>query len=103
MTFTRHVQQRRIARAVRLLRDPQRTITEICFACGFNSLTHLNRVFRKFHHCAPTEYRGRLRRSGPVEHNASAIGMTPGRTGLRRIQLTLGYLQWRFRAGLLLL
>lgn len=56
-TFTRYVQQRRAAKAARQLRDGRRPITEICFACGFNSLTHLNRVFRKFYGCAPSQYR----------------------------------------------
>jgi AraC-like DNA-binding protein/ligand-binding sensor protein len=63
-TFTRHVQQRRAARAARQLRNLQRSITDICFATGFNSLTHLNRVFRRFYGCSPIQYRRRLRRQG---------------------------------------
>jgi AraC-like DNA-binding protein/ligand-binding sensor protein len=57
MTFTGYVQHRRAAQVARQLRDPQRRVTDICFACGFNSLTHLNRVFRKFYGCSPMQYR----------------------------------------------
>jgi AraC-like DNA-binding protein len=76
MTFTRYVQHRRAAQAARLLRDRQRRVTDICFACGFNSLTHLNRVFRKFHGCAPMQYRRRLR-----ENDALYALDGPGLTG----------------------
>jgi AraC-like DNA-binding protein/ligand-binding sensor protein len=57
MTFTAYVQHRRAAQVARQLRDGHRRITDICFVCGFNSLTHLNRVFRKFYGCSPLQYR----------------------------------------------
>jgi AraC-like DNA-binding protein len=67
MTFTRFVQTRRVAEARRLLETTDRDVTGICFDCGFNSLTHFNRVFRQFAAASPRQYRqhvlqGRLAR-----------------------------------------
>lgn len=62
MTFTRFVQSCRVAAARRLIETTDRDITSICFDCGFNSLTHFNRVFRQFERCSPRGYRARLRR-----------------------------------------
>ncbi len=56
-SFTRFVQARRVAEAKKQLMDERKTITDICFACGFNSLTHFNRVFRAFEHSSPRQYR----------------------------------------------
>lgn len=55
--FTSYVQSRRIDEAKRLLAETDKTITEICFECGFNSLTHFNRVFRRGEGCSPRQYR----------------------------------------------
>jgi AraC-like DNA-binding protein/ligand-binding sensor protein len=57
VTFTSYVQSRRITEAKHLLRHTGRSVTGICFACGFNSLTHFNRVFRKGEGCSPSQYR----------------------------------------------
>ncbi len=56
-TFTRFVQARRVAEARKQLMDTRKSITDICFACGFNSLTHFNRVFRAFERRSPRQYR----------------------------------------------
>ena len=55
--FTSYVQSQRIEEAKRLLEETDNTITEICFECGFNSLTHFNRVFRSGEGCSPKQYR----------------------------------------------
>jgi AraC-like DNA-binding protein len=57
VTFTRYVQSRRIEEAKHLLAETDQSVTEICFACGFNSLTHFNRVFRRGTGCGPSEFR----------------------------------------------
>jgi AraC-like DNA-binding protein len=57
VTFTHYVQTRRIEEAKRLLAETDRSITDICYACGFNSLTHFNRVFRRGTGGSPTDYR----------------------------------------------
>ena len=56
-TFTRFVQSRRVAEARRLLSGTEKSVTEICFACGFSNLTHFNRVFRSFEQMSPRAYR----------------------------------------------
>ena len=55
--FTSYVQSRRIEEAKRLLAETDKNITEICFECGFNSLTHFNRVFRRGVGCSPKQSR----------------------------------------------
>ncbi len=62
--FTQFVQVRRVAEAKRLLVESPASITEICFACGFNSLTHFNRVFRALEHQSPKQYRLSIQRRG---------------------------------------
>lgn len=57
VTFTRYVQNRRIEEAKRLMTETDRSITDICYACGFNSLTHFNRVFRRGTGRSPSDYR----------------------------------------------
>jgi AraC-like DNA-binding protein len=57
VTFTRYVQSRRVEDAKRLLAESSQTVTEICFSCGFNSLTHFNRVFRRGEGCSPSHWR----------------------------------------------
>lgn len=43
--------------ACKLLLDSEETITEICFHSGFNNVTNFNRLFMKYRHCAPLQYR----------------------------------------------
>lgn len=57
VTFTRYVQSLRVEEARRLLAETDKTVTEICFSCGFNSLTHFNRVFRRGERRSPRQYR----------------------------------------------
>lgn len=59
-TFTRYVQARRVTEAKKQLAGTQDAIADICYACGFNSLTHFNRVFRAFEHNSPSQYRHSL-------------------------------------------
>lgn len=46
MTFTEFVNQYRINQAKNLLLLDN-TVTEVCFACGFESLSYFNRIFKK--------------------------------------------------------
>lgn len=59
LTFTQYVQSRRTNEAKRMLKESKASITEICYRCGFSSLTHFNRVFRKVEDCSPSQYRGK--------------------------------------------
>lgn len=47
----------RVRFACKLLVDSEETITEICFHSGFNNVTNFNRLFMKYRHCAPLQYR----------------------------------------------
>ena len=57
-SFSRHLTAERVDRAVRALTfDPSRSITEIAFACGFESLPTFYRAFRTIVGMTPTELR----------------------------------------------
>jgi AraC-like DNA-binding protein len=58
MAFKSYLNTVRITEAKRLLRETDRTITEIAFAVGYNSIPHFNRVFRQETGIAPSAYRG---------------------------------------------
>lgn len=64
MTFTEYLSLVRVGKAKKFLANPQMRISEIAFEVGFNSLTHFNRVFRKFAGKSPTDYRAALSKKG---------------------------------------
>ncbi|MEO8353134.1 MAG: PocR ligand-binding domain-containing protein [Chthoniobacteraceae bacterium] len=51
------VLRRRIARARQLLQHGTLTCAEIAFECGFGSVQHFNRIFRRLEKTSPTEWR----------------------------------------------
>lgn len=53
----RYLQRRRIERAMFLLRETDRPVTEICFDVGFASLGSFGRTFRAIVGLTPSEYR----------------------------------------------
>src|SRR4051812_47172142 len=55
----RYLQRRRIERSMFLLRETQRSVTEVCFDVGFTSLGTFSRTFRAIVGKSPTEYRMR--------------------------------------------
>src|SRR5689334_24968709 len=55
----RYLQRRRVERAMFLLRESERSITDICFEVGFSSLGTFSRTFRDIVGENPTEYRAR--------------------------------------------
>jgi AraC-like DNA-binding protein len=58
LAFKSYLNEVRITEAKRLLKETDRTITEIAFAVGYNSIPHFNRVFRQEAGASPKEYRG---------------------------------------------
>lgn len=52
-----YLRERRLAKAAGLLADPDKTITSICFDCGFNSSQSFCRAFRNSYGVSPTDYR----------------------------------------------
>jgi AraC-like DNA-binding protein len=64
-TFSQHVQLRRLERCRAMLVSAahvDRSITDIAFACGFNSLATFYRAFQRVFGVAPGELRGRQTR-----------------------------------------
>jgi YesN/AraC family two-component response regulator len=57
INFTEYLSRVRIEKAKNLLINPNLRISEIAFEVGFQSVTHFNRVFRKFLGQSPTLYR----------------------------------------------
>jgi len=55
----RYLQRRRVERAMFMLRETDRSITDICLDVGFNSLGTFSRTFTEIVGEAPTEYRAR--------------------------------------------
>jgi AraC-like DNA-binding protein len=57
VTVVDFILRRRVARARQLLQLPGRTCAEIAFECGFGSVQHFNRIFRRFENASPSEWR----------------------------------------------
>jgi AraC-like DNA-binding protein len=57
----RYLQRRRLERAMALLRETDRSVTEICLDVGFASLGSFSRTFRDVVGESPREYRERTR------------------------------------------
>jgi AraC-like DNA-binding protein len=55
----RYLQRRRVERAASLLRETDRSVSEICLDVGFSSLGTFSRTFREIMGESPTAYRGR--------------------------------------------
>jgi AraC-like DNA-binding protein len=53
----RYLQRRRVERSMFLLRETDRTVTDICFDVGFTSLGTFSRTFREIMGESPTSYR----------------------------------------------
>jgi AraC-like DNA-binding protein len=55
----RYLQRRRVERSMFLLRETDRSVTDICFDIGFTSLGTFSRTFRAIVGESPTAYRER--------------------------------------------
>lgn len=53
----RYLQRRRVERAMFLLRETGRSVTDVCFDVGFASLGTFSRTFRKIVGQTPSDYR----------------------------------------------
>lgn len=58
-TLTDYIQMTKVRNVQAMLLNTRSPITEVAMACGFNSFSQFNRVFRKHIGLSPTEYRRR--------------------------------------------
>ena len=57
LTFREFLTRRRIVRAIDLLRDQDRSLTDVYLDVGFKDLSHFSRVFRKVTGQSPSRFR----------------------------------------------
>lgn len=55
-SLTRYIHELRIGYACRLLQEGKMSIYRICFECGFNNISHFNRVFKRITNYKPSQY-----------------------------------------------
>jgi AraC-like DNA-binding protein len=60
----RYLQRRRVERAMELLRETDRPVTDVCLDVGFRSLGTFSRTFRAIVGESPSEYRSRFADGG---------------------------------------
>jgi transcriptional regulator GlxA family with amidase domain len=56
-TISEYIVDIRLGHAARMLVDTDKTISEICYACGFGNLSNFNRTFKSKRHSTPREFR----------------------------------------------
>jgi AraC-like DNA-binding protein len=56
-TFSGFVSEIRIKHACKLLTDTENQISDICYDCGFNTLSNFNKQFKEVMYKIPSEYR----------------------------------------------
>lgn len=61
MNFKQYLNDVRITESKKHLAETDRSVAEIAFAVGYNSIPHFNRVFRQLNEVTPTEYREKQR------------------------------------------
>ena len=59
-TPNRYLIDYRLGIAARMLLTTKQSVAEIGFSCGFNTLSHFNRLFRESKGCTPSEFRERF-------------------------------------------
>ncbi|NHF57823.1 helix-turn-helix transcriptional regulator [Flavobacteriaceae bacterium TP-CH-4] len=58
MSLGEYIRQQKIKKAIPLILDPTRSLTEIAYQVGFADQSHFNRVFKSFFKMNPSVYRG---------------------------------------------
>ena len=53
----------RVGHAARRLIDTTDSVAEVCYTCGFNTLSNFNRLFKKRKGCNPTAFREKYRKT----------------------------------------
>lgn len=69
LTVIEYLQLRRVIEAQDMLRNSSKSVTDICYASGFNSIQHFCRVFRTISNTTPAKYRSLYRQKGHDNHD----------------------------------
>jgi len=56
-SFIDFVNEIRLGHATRLLIETGKSVSEVCYECGFNNISNFNRTFKKKQGCTPSEFR----------------------------------------------
>lgn len=56
-TLSDYLTSIRIGHATHLLLTSDMGVAEICYDCGFNTISHFNRTFKKLKKCSPSQFR----------------------------------------------
>ena len=85
----RYLQRRRVERSMFLLRETDRSVTDICFDVGFSSLGTFSRTFREIVGEPPSAYR---EENGPIvaPNCFQMMAMRPLGNGIRTLQAKRG-------------
>jgi len=59
-TFTAVLNEIRIGHACKLFIEKDLTVSQVCYACGYNSLSYFNRKFKQITKFSPLDYRKRF-------------------------------------------
>ena len=70
-TFVEYLHERRIQKAMTLLRESADRVLDICYSCGFNNVNHFNRIFKSIVGISPTQYRNSCRKESSSEKERS--------------------------------
>lgn len=57
LNLTEYITDIRLGYASRLLIDTTKSVSEICYECGFNNISNFNRIFKKRKNLTPKEFR----------------------------------------------
>jgi AraC-like DNA-binding protein len=57
MTFQEFLIRRRMTEAVRLLKNPSASVTDVCYTVGFRDLSYFARTFRRYVGMTPSRYK----------------------------------------------
>lgn len=57
MNLTEYITDIRLGVATRMLVDSTKSVSEICYECGFNNISNFNRIFKKRKNLTPKEFR----------------------------------------------
>ena len=61
LTFTKFVNEFRIAYARKVLAEEHKSIADVCFESGFNNFSHFNKTFKETTGESPSNYRKNIR------------------------------------------